>query len=130
MDATPREDRASSGLHARARALVVAFEAGQPPPEPFDTLACDLARYQARHIQGFARLCRARDVDPDALTSAADIPAVPTDAFKVTRVATFDPAEARATFRTSGTTIGTRGEHGIRDLATYEAASVAFGRIV
>ena len=107
---------------------MAAFEANLPHPEPFDALACDLARYQASHIEGFARLCRARGVDPDTLASADAIPAVPTDAFKVTRVATFAPSEAAITFRTSGTTIGTRGEHMMRDLATYEAAALAFGR--
>jgi len=126
--ASPSGQLTSSALHARARAFVAAFEAGEPPPESFDALACDLARHQAREIPGFARLCAARGVDPDTLTSAADIPAVPTDAFKVTRVATFDPSAAVATFRTSGTTVGTRGEHLVRDLATYEAAAVAFGR--
>jgi hypothetical protein len=128
VDAIQSEHRGSSVLHARARALVAAFEAGAQPPEPFDALACDLARHQAQHIQGFARLCKARGVDPRALASAADIPAVPTDAFKLTRVATFEPEGAAATFRTSGTTIGTRGEHILRDLATYEAAAVASGR--
>lgn len=113
--------------------MVAAFEANQPPPEPFDALACDLARFQAANVEGYARLCRARGIDPQALASAADIPAVPTDAFKVTRVATFDAAHTSAspasrTFRTSGTTIGTRGEHSIRDVATYDAAAIAFGR--
>lgn len=97
-------------------------------PEPFDALACDLARFQAQHIEGYMRLCRARGVDPNELTRASDIPAVPTDAFKVTRVATFAPSEACATFRTSGTTVGTRGEHAMRDAMTYDAAAIAFGR--
>lgn len=123
-------DLTSSALHARARAFVAAFEASATgaPPEPFDALACDLARHQAGHSSGFARLCAARGVDPASLTRAGDIPAVPTDAFKVTRVATFDPAEATVTFRTSGTTVGTRGEHSMRDVTTYDGASVAFGR--
>jgi hypothetical protein len=123
---TPLDD--PFALHARARALVAAFEAAAPSPEPFDALACDLARYQASRIEGYARLCRARDVDPATLTSAADIPAVPTDAFKMTRVATFPAEETSVTFRTSGTTVGTRGEHFMRDVATYDAAAVAFGR--
>ena len=121
-------DLTSSALHARAQAFVAAFDTGAPMPEPFDALACDLARYQASRIPGFARLCAARRKDPAALARADDIPAVPTDAFKVTRVATFEPAEAVATFRTSGTTIGTRGEHLMRDVTTYDAASVASGR--
>jgi hypothetical protein len=118
----------SSALHARARAFVAAFEAGAPSPEAFDALACDLARYQGEHSEGFARLCRARGVDPVAFSRADEIPAVPTDAFKVTRVATFPPADAVVTFRTSGTTVGARGEHLIRDVTTYDAAAVAFGR--
>ncbi|MDB5216707.1 MAG: Long-chain-fatty-acid--luciferin-component ligase [Myxococcaceae bacterium] len=108
--------------------MVAAFEAGAPPPEPFDALACDLARHQAASIEGYARLCRARGVDPAKLTSAADIPAVPTDAFKMTRVATFDASDTVTTFRTSGTTVGTRGEHALRDVSTYDAAAIAFGR--
>ncbi len=118
----------SAALHQRARARVAAFVAGAPPPEPFDALACDLARYQAAHSEGFARLCRARGVDPEALASADAIPPVPTDAFKLTRVATFPPAETTITFRTSGTTVGARGEHFFRDVTTYEAAALAFGR--
>lgn len=108
--------------------MISAFEAGQAPAEAFDLLACDLARFQAQHIEGYARLCKARGVDPQALTRAADIPPVPTDAFKVTRVATFDAAITAHTFRTSGTTVGTRGEHAMRDVATYDAAAIAFGR--
>jgi hypothetical protein len=115
-------------LHVRARAMVAAFEAGAPAPESFDALACDLARHQAASIEGYARLCRARGVDLAALTSVAHIPAVPTDAFKLTRVATFEARDAAVTFRTSGTTVGTRGEHALRDVATYDAAAVAFGR--
>ena len=108
--------------------MVAAFEAGTQSSESFDALACDLARYQADRIEGYARLCRARAIDVATLRDAAAIPAVPTDAFKLTRVATFPAEETRITFRTSGTTIGTRGEHPMRDVATYDAAAIAFGR--
>jgi hypothetical protein len=118
----------SASLHDRARAMVATFEAGAPAPESFDALACDLARHQGANIEGYARLCRARGVDLASLASAADIPAVPTDAFKMTRVAAFDASDTVTTFRTSGTTIGTRGEHELRDIATYDAAALAFGR--
>lgn len=117
----------SSSLHARARAFVDAFERGAAVPD-FDQLAVELAQYQAEHSPGYARLCRARGVDPRALVRAEDIPSVPTDAFKLTRVATFDDAETKITFRTSGTTIGARGSHAMRDPSTYEAAALAFGR--
>jgi hypothetical protein len=115
-------------LHRRARAFVSAFEAGGPRPEPFDRLAADLARFQAEHVEGYGRLCRARGVVPSAIERAADAPAVPTDAFKLSRVAAFPEAEARAVFQTSGTTIGARGTHAMRDTGTYDAAALAFGR--
>jgi hypothetical protein len=117
----------SSTLHERARAFVDAFERGDPMPD-FDAFASELARYQAEHAPGYARLCRARGIDPASLERAEDIPAVPTDAFKLTRVATFDESEAKVTFHTSGTTIGARGSHSMRDPSTYEAAAVSFGR--
>lgn len=97
-------------------------------PEAFDALACDLARFQADRTAGYARLCRARGVDPAALRRAADAPAVPTDAFKLARVAAFEPNDAVVTFRTSGTTVGDRGAHAMRDVTTYDAAALAFGR--
>jgi hypothetical protein len=118
----------SDALHARARAWVGAFEAGSDPPEPFDRLACDLARFQAKHVEGYARLCHARGVDVAAIERANEAPAVPSDAFKLARVATFPERDARAIFRTSGTTIGARGTHAMRDVATYDAAALAFGR--
>jgi hypothetical protein len=124
----PREDAESDALHARARAFVRAFEAGAAMPEPFDALACDLARFQARRIEGYARLCRARGVDPEKLARAGDAPAVPSDAFKAVRVATFPEDAAVATFRTSGTTIGARGVHAMRDTGSYDLAALAFGR--
>ncbi len=117
----------SSALHARARTFVDAFERGEAAPD-FDAFASELARYQAEHAPGYARLCRARGIDPESLARAENIPAVPTDAFKLTRVATFDEAHAAVTFRTSGTTVGARGSHAMRDPSTYEAAAVAFGR--
>jgi hypothetical protein len=108
--------------------MIRAFEAGRSPPEPFDTLAADLARFQADHVPGYGALCTARRVDVGAIRSAAEAPAVPTDAFKVTRVFAFGPDAAAITFRTSGTTLGTRGAHLMRDVATYDAAALACAR--
>ncbi|MGD0527164.1 MAG: acyl-protein synthetase [Polyangiaceae bacterium] len=108
--------------------MVTAFEHGAPMPEPFDALAVDLARFQVANVAGYARLCAARGVDPARLACAGDAPAVPTDAFKRAHVFAFDAADAAATFRTSGTTLGARGVHFMRDVATYDAAALAFGR--
>jgi hypothetical protein len=120
----------SADLHRRARAFVQAFEAGEPPPEPFDSLAVDLARFQAENVPGFARLLGARGIDPAELRLAGEVPAVPTDVFKLARVATFAAGEETQTFRTSGTTQGqdARGVHSFRDVGTYDRGAVAFGR--
>lgn len=121
-------DAESDALHARARAFVSGFERGAPMSEPFDALAADLARFQARRIPGYARLCAARGVDPARVARAADAPCVPTDVFKLARVAAFPEGGARATFLTSGTTLGARGRHELRTTDTYDAGAVAFGR--
>ena len=118
----------SDALHERALGFVRAFEAGQAMPESFDALACDLARFQAASIPGVARLCVARHADPQRFRAATDAPAVPTEAFKVSRVATFPEALTQVTFRTSGTTLGARGSHPMRRTSTYDAAALAFGR--
>lgn len=118
----------SDALHARARAFVSAFEKNEPMPEGFDALACDLARFQAKHIPGFARLCAARGIEPAAMAKASEAPCVPTDVFKMTRVATFPEGQEAAIFRTSGTTIGDRGTHAMRTTTTYDAGALAFGR--
>ncbi len=99
-------------------------------PESFDSLAIDLARFQAERVPGLARLMGARGIDPAELKTAGDVPAVPTDAFKLTRVAAFPESEQTHAFRTSGTTQGqeTRGVHPFRDVGTYDMGAVAFGR--
>jgi hypothetical protein len=127
-DATNDLIERSRALHVRARAFVTAFEAGAPVPESFDALACDLARHQHDANPGYARLCARRGIDPTKLARAIDAPAVPTDAFKLTRVFAFAERDALTVFRTSGTTIGQRGRHFFRDATTYDAAAVAFGR--
>jgi hypothetical protein len=118
----------SDALHARVRAMVQAFEARSPMPEPFDDLGVAIARFQGDHVDGYARLCAARGVRPGEARSLAELPAVPTDAFKVAHVFAFDAGEAGAVFRTSGTTVGARGTHAMRHVRTYDAAALAFGR--
>ena len=125
MDWDPSE---SDVLHERALGFVRAFEAGTTMPEPFDSLAADLARFQAANVPGYARLCEARSATPATFRRAADAPAVPTEAFKVSRVAAFPSSVEHLTFLTSGTTLGARGAHAMRRPSTYDAAALAFGR--
>ena len=76
----------SDRLHARVLARMDAFCRGANAPEPFDRLACDIARYQARNVDGYARLCAARGIDPSTVERASEVPAVPTEAFKLANV--------------------------------------------
>jgi len=108
--------------------MIRAFEGGRPMPEPFDALALDLARFQRAHVPGYARLCEARGVNLGRAERAIEAPAVPADAFKLARVFAFDEADAGVTFRTSGTTLGARGAHSMRNTRSYDAAALAFGR--
>ena len=117
----------SRRLHERVRGMVRAFECGEAT-ESFDSVAADLARFQAQHVPGYARLCAAWGATPVAIVRASDAPAVPADAFKLGTVFAFDAASACVTFRTSGTTVGARGTHLFRDLETYDAGALAFGR--
>ena len=118
----------SDALHVRVRAVVRAFACGETAPESFDDLAVDIARFQAAYVPGYRRLCAAKGVRPEDLETARQAPAVPTDAFRVAHVFAFDTDRASATFRTSGTTLGTRGVHRMRTVETYDAAALAFGR--
>jgi Acyl-protein synthetase, LuxE len=111
----------SDALHARAQAFIAGARA-----DAFDALALDLARFQADHIPPLARLARARNVDLARAESADAIPAVPTDVFRLARLAAHPPEDDRALFRTSGTTAEARGEHALRTTATYERAALAW----
>src|SRR5689334_20618356 len=94
--------------------------AGVGGDERFETLARDLAVFQSKYVDGYARLCTAHGVDP-ARDPFERLPAVPTDAFRVARVASFPLELDVAAFKTSGTTVGlaARGVHAMRTLATY-----------
>jgi hypothetical protein len=108
----------ADALHARVRDLIA-----HGTREGFDVLARDIAQFQFDNIPGYARLCAARGVDP-ARDPPRALPAVPTDAFRLTRVASFPASLDAAVFLTSGTTAGTRGAHPMRTLATYHAAAM------
>lgn len=110
----------SDELHQR----VQRFARGEGT-DSFERLALDLAHFQAEASPGFRRLVQARGA---ALLELDDIPAVPSDAFRLARVATYPAELDRARFFTSGTTGAERGTHAMRRTDTYEALSLAFGR--
>lgn len=106
----------SEELHAAARAL--------DDPSGFEPLALAIAEFQARFSPGYARLVRARR---STLDNVALLPAVPADAFKLSRVAVHPQELDVASFFTSGTTAEARGTHHFRTLETYRQKSLEFG---
>jgi len=121
--ATTEDTRESDALHARVRSEI---EKGGPSPEAFDALALAIAAFQVRRVEPLARLVRAKGLDLASLRSVEEVPAIPCDVFRLKRVSAHGPALDTRVFRTSGTTLGTRGAHFFRDLATYETAAMAF----
>ncbi|HVU05660.1 MAG TPA: acyl-protein synthetase [Polyangiaceae bacterium] len=115
----------SDALHARVRALAAAKEALSP--EEFDALASDIARFQFETIPAFRRLVLARGGER-LLARADDVPAVPVEAFRLSRVAAHPASADEVRFETSGTTGAARGIHPMRTTATYRALALAWGR--
>ncbi|MBW2295962.1 MAG: hypothetical protein JRG94_27305, partial [Deltaproteobacteria bacterium] len=94
----------------------------EPDEARFDTLACELFCFQFDQIPAYARFCEARGTTPKTLSHWSEVPAVPTSAFKETRLHSFDDALAVKIFRTSGTSASNRGELVLDTLALYEAS--------
>lgn len=110
----------SDSLHQR----VHAFARGVAE-DTFEELALAIARFQARWSPGFRRLVSDSGSTLDGVDS---IPAVPAEAFRLTRVAVHPTRLDVASFHTSGTTRSESGIHYVRRLDTYRELSVAFGR--
>jgi hypothetical protein len=93
---------------------------GEVQDSTFDRLARRVFAYNFDQVPTYAAYCRARGRTPGTLGSWADIPAVPTAAFKET-VLLATGATADRVFRTSGTTLGRerRGQHHVADLSLY-----------
>lgn len=89
--------------------------------ERFEKLARHLFDHQYRGNEPYRRLCDRRGVTPDTEPDVADIPAVPTDAFKEVRLLSGGESPTD-TFRTSGSTAGVRGEHHFYTLDVYRAS--------
>lgn len=91
--------------------------------EGFDALALALFRYQARAIDGYARLLAARGISVASVQRWQDIPLVPVSAFKIqpfcTEVARDHP---QLVFETSGTSDGQPGRVHLADASLYDAA--------
>ncbi|HEX6274430.1 MAG TPA: acyl-protein synthetase [Polyangiaceae bacterium] len=114
-------DEPSASLHARVRR----FAAGEGS-DSFDSLALDIARFQAASSPGYARLVERHG---GRLDSVARIPAVPVAAFRLGRVAAHPAELDAARFETSGTTGSAPGVHPFRTTDTYAALALAYGTL-
>jgi hypothetical protein len=85
----------------------------------------DIAKYQAAHIPGVARLAAARGVD---FSDASGVPAVPVEAFRLARIAAHSDEIDEVRFETSGTTGAAPGVHPMRTTETYRELALAMGR--
>jgi hypothetical protein len=115
----------SDALHARVQAgMARGADRGE-----WQALALDVAAFQIEHVEPVARLSRARLGDR-APRSIDEIAALPTDVFRLRRVAAHGPELDARVFRTSGTSEGAaaRGSHAFRTLATYEAGALHAAR--
>lgn len=104
-----------NALHAEILAFI---RSGRTEAQERDDLLLRVATWQARSVEPFARLMHTRR--PKGVTRVEEIPALPTDVYKYTRVAAHPAAEDVRVFRTSGTTLGDRGQHSFRDLSLYD----------
>lgn len=92
----------------------------------FAELSLEVFRHQFAENAAYRNYCVALGKHPDNVRSWREIPAVPTDAFKLPGVALrcFPESEVTGHFLTSGTTTETKGKHEFRDLALYEASAL------
>ncbi len=90
----------------------------------FNELALSAFKHQFEENEPYRRYCERRGVSPESPERWAEIPAVPTAAFKEAALICGTADDAKIVFRTSGTThgVGKRGAHYVRDLSLYRAA--------
>jgi hypothetical protein len=103
-------------LESRVRASI----RSDLPDAEFAALALETHAFQRRWNAPYAAWCSRL---PEA-KSWQEIPAVPQGMFKRYRLSCFPEKLSKTTFRTSGTTGETRGEHHLRDTHIYDAAVV------
>jgi hypothetical protein len=91
----------------------------------FEELALALFQFQYDHCEAYARFCQALGRTPEETRHFADIPAIPSGAFKEFDLCCFDLASGIKTFQTSGTSADRRGHLHLDTLKLYEASLLA-----
>jgi hypothetical protein len=90
----------------------------------FACTALDVFRHQFGNNPSYRRYCEVLGKTPATVNEWGQIPAVPTDVFKLPGIPMrgFSADETKGWFLTSGTTQEVRGRHEYRDLECYEAS--------
>jgi hypothetical protein len=136
MSAQPHEDAGAaqrseleatrSSLVQRSARLISALAHGARDDQARDGLLREVLAFQRSAVPAYARIVAQLGV-PGA-SDPLVWPAVPTDVFRVTRVAAHRAEQDVKRFRTSGTSSLERGEHALRDLTLYDLAAQAAAR--
>lgn len=124
----PPAVRRSNDLHDQVRSFAARVDGptlDRDETAEFDALALKIARFQAEHSPGFARLLGLRSSE---LTDISQLPLVPTDVFRLCRVALHPEELDECVFSTSGTTSEFTGMHPMRQLRTKEELSLVQAR--
>ena len=92
----------------------------------FQALSLSLFNYQYNHNRFYQNYCDSLGAIPDSISKWQDIPALPTDVFKLvnTPVTCFAKEETKHTFTTSGTTSEVKGQHHFPSLSNYETSII------
>lgn len=95
--------------------------------EKFNDLALAIHQFQREQNAPYARFCESQNA-PRAITTWREIPAVPTQAFRLAPLRTFSAEETSTTFLTSGTTGEGRGQHHFASLRLYKQSILSAWR--
>lgn len=113
-------------LRTQVLAFIHASKRGERNDATRDALLLDLLTWQEAQLPAMARIRQSRAAT--AHTGVDSFAALPTDLYRVMRVASFDEKNEIRVFRTSGTTRDARGAHSFMDLSLYDAAAEAAAR--
>ncbi len=80
-------------------------------PDAIAELALTLFKLQFDHVAPYQQYCIALRRTPDSVLQTADIPPLPTSAFKEFQLTSLPPGEQHHVFRSSGTTSAETSEH-------------------
>jgi hypothetical protein len=124
MDIAAKGDERPLASQVRSfinRSLAPEKPAGE---EEFNRLALELFAIQREGVPPYRALCEGRNATPDTIRHWAQIPPLPTSAFKEYQVSSIPAGERICVFHSSGTTgqVPSRHFHSGESLAVYEAS--------